>query len=128
MDKPMTAPTREPTWIKVADRHPPAHARYEVRLKDYSVIRLATPCYGMHMPWWVPFADGKESAPVDMRDDDEWRAVDAWAASRPEPAADALMTAACKPTRQQCANCRLWIHLPLADECICFAPQPPRRM
>ena len=59
-------------WNRVGERMPPPHARYEVFCLSGKNL-LATPCYGMHEPWWVPFADGKEGPPFAMEDRDEWR-------------------------------------------------------
>lgn len=62
-------------WTKNSDKKPPPHARYEVRRAETGPF-VATPCYGMHTPWWVPitvdlykpgaFVIGMDSA-------DEWR-------------------------------------------------------
>lgn len=61
-------------WHKVADKQPRPHARYLVR-RD-GATHTATPCYGMHAPWWVPMGiNGREYDPVDMRDTDEWQPV-----------------------------------------------------
>lgn len=62
-------------WTKAADRHPAPHARYEVRRADLGTF-VATPCYGLHAPWWVPlvadvFAPG--AIAFDFDDADEWR-------------------------------------------------------
>ncbi len=32
----------------------------------------ATPCYGMHEPWWVVKTMEGEAPPVPMKDEDEW--------------------------------------------------------
>lgn len=59
-------------WRTIKDEHPRPHARYEIRRDNR--IYTATPCYGMHHPWWVPMKiDGKEGDPVLMLDTDEWR-------------------------------------------------------
>lgn len=55
---------------KVKDAHPRPHARYTVR-RDGNWF-VATPCYGMHAPWWVPSSPTGETEPIDMRDTDEW--------------------------------------------------------
>lgn len=66
----LTALERRP-WSKVADAKPRPHARYTVR-RDGNT-HTATPCYGMHAPWWVPVSiDGVEYDPTTMLDTDEW--------------------------------------------------------
>lgn len=61
-------------WTKVADRHPLPHARYEVRREDVGRF-IATPCYGLHEPWWVPLI-ASVFAPeitIPFSETDEWR-------------------------------------------------------
>lgn len=59
-------------WTRVADAKPKPHAKYLVR--RLGCIHTATPCYGLHAPWWVPMAiSGKEYEPVTMKDTDEWQ-------------------------------------------------------
>lgn len=63
-------------WLKVENKHPPAHTLCLVRRLGY--VFTCTPCYGMHKPWWVPRAmlDAglvAESAPVCMKETDEWQ-------------------------------------------------------
>lgn len=59
------------SWSKISEAHPKPHARYLVRREEY--VFTATPCYGMHSPWWVPRSmAGGEHDPVEMKDDDEW--------------------------------------------------------
>lgn len=64
-------------WKTVQDGHPPRHAQYAV-VRDGRVF-TATPCYGMHAPWWVvrTMADGwpNEADPVPMKPDDLWMPV-----------------------------------------------------
>lgn len=66
------------TWQCVKDRQPPPHARYYVRRNG--LIFTATPCYGMHRPWWVVrlMQDNwpNEADPEPMRDTDEWSPVE----------------------------------------------------
>lgn len=62
-------------WVRVSDRRPGAHAKFEVRRPGLGTF-VATPCYGMHNPWWVPlvadkFAPG--SIAFGMEAGDEWR-------------------------------------------------------
>jgi hypothetical protein len=58
-------------WTKVSDRQPAPHAKY-LLLRD-DTICTATPCYGMHAPWWVPrVISGEETEPITMLDTDEW--------------------------------------------------------
>lgn len=55
---------------RIAEAYPPAHARYLV--KRDGVLFTATPCYGMHAPWWVVKTMEGEAEPVDIRPTDEW--------------------------------------------------------
>lgn len=59
---------------QVSDSYPPPHDMYLV-VRNGKVF-TATPCYGMHNPWWVvrtmPEYWPNEADPVDMRDDDQW--------------------------------------------------------
>ena len=55
---------------RVCDRHPPRH-QPSVVCRD-GVYFTATPCYGMHDPWWVVRTMEGEAPPVPMRPDDEW--------------------------------------------------------
>ncbi len=62
-------------WAKVKDEKPKPHARYYVRRGN--LLFTATPCYGMHAPWWVPRVPDdtttpRETSPINMQDDDEW--------------------------------------------------------
>ena len=60
-------------WIKVEDQSPPPHRVYRVYRQGVGEFH-ATPCYGLHHPWWVP-RNGftlKESFPIDMQDWDYW--------------------------------------------------------
>ena len=60
-------------WQRVGDKKPPPHDRYRV-CRDEKLFD-ATPCYGLHHPWWVP-RNGftlAESEPINMHDDDCWR-------------------------------------------------------
>lgn len=56
-------------WTKIEDAHPP-RGRQLVRRGRY--MFTASPCYGMHNPWWVPLAGEQETDPIDMLKDDEW--------------------------------------------------------
>ena len=58
------------TWRAVEKEHPPPHVRYLV-CRD-GVCFVATPCYGMHEPWWVPRDHEKECPPIPMRNADCW--------------------------------------------------------
>lgn len=63
---------KETEWRTVAGSQPPPHAKYLV--KRDGVLYTATPCYGMHSPWWVGRVLGAhESEPTGMRPDDEWQ-------------------------------------------------------
>lgn len=58
-------------FTTVDKMQPPPHRKCLV-LRD-GVFVTATPCYGLHVPWWVT-ADiyGKEYSPVNMLPSDEW--------------------------------------------------------
>lgn len=64
---------KKSTGTKIFDIHPPAHEIYKVFRQGIGEFH-ATPCYGMHSPWWVP-RNGftkTESEPIPMDDDDLW--------------------------------------------------------
>lgn len=65
-------------WQAVKQQHPPRHAKYLVRRDSWRFV--ATPCYGMHAPWWVPASCNtlgyKEDEPIHMQDADEWVPLD----------------------------------------------------
>lgn len=61
--------------MKVKDEHPPSHAKYLV--KRSGRFFTATPCYGLHVPWWVVCTMESEAEPVPMQDTDEWWTLDA---------------------------------------------------
>lgn len=80
--------------MKNSDQHPPPHAKYIVRRNG--LLYTATPCYGLHNPWWVVRLmgdffgpDGKyhqdqfEATPIEMRDSDEWWPIDEFMAACP---------------------------------------------
>lgn len=50
--------------------HPPPHERYLVNRGRIHFI--ATPCYGMHQPWWVAQTATGEVEPVPMEPNDRW--------------------------------------------------------
>ncbi len=60
-------------WMSVDAQYPPASARYFVWRN--SEVFTATPCYGMHHPWWVPRLLRKEYPPIDMLGSDRWVAA-----------------------------------------------------
>ena len=65
----------EADWKQVCNEEPRPHRKYIVRRED--VILTATPCYGMHDPWWVPLLiSGHEAEPVAMLDADWWKPRD----------------------------------------------------
>lgn len=55
---------------KVKDKHPPPHATYLVEKNNYYFV--ATPCYGMHSPWWIPMTHDKELDPIQILEIDAW--------------------------------------------------------
>jgi hypothetical protein len=65
------------TWVPVSERLPKPHAKYAVIRNG--LLFTATPCYGMHEPWWVvrlmPDDWPNEAEPVPMRDTDLWSAL-----------------------------------------------------
>lgn len=62
-------------WTQVKDESPRPHSKYTVRRDGF--VHTATPCYGMHDPWWVPISmHGHEIAAVTMRPTDEWSACE----------------------------------------------------
>ena len=59
-------------WNSVSISGPPAHEKYVVRRRSGTFV--ATPCYGMHEPWWVATTiDEGEADPIDIKDTDVWR-------------------------------------------------------
>jgi len=60
--------------MNASNGHPPPHAKYIVLRKGF--IFTATPCYGMHEPWWVVKTMEGEADPVGMLPDDEWWPLD----------------------------------------------------
>lgn len=61
-------------WRTISyDGYPPPHQRYVIRRAE--VIYTATPCYGVHDPWWVVKTLTGEAEPVVMLPDDEWQPV-----------------------------------------------------
>jgi len=62
--------------MTIAEQHPAAHNKYLV-LRGVTYF-TATPCYGMHAPWWVVRIMGKrfEAEPEPMEDTDQWWHVD----------------------------------------------------
>lgn len=66
-------------WRLVGTEHPPPHQKYIVRRNG--LLFTATPCYGMHDPWWVvrlmPDEWPNEAEPVSMRNDDVWATLSA---------------------------------------------------
>lgn len=61
--------------VLISECHPDPHAKYVV-VRD-GLVFTATPCYGMHSPWWVvtTMGDGvhtDEAPPVPFRPDDRY--------------------------------------------------------
>lgn len=67
-------------WQLIETNMPAPHNCYHVWRKDLGFFH-ATPCYGMHSPWWVPRngVTKEESDPIPM--------VDTWWKSPLEPPA-----------------------------------------
>ncbi|MBX3704011.1 MAG: hypothetical protein KF822_09575 [Steroidobacteraceae bacterium] len=82
--------------VAFSERNPPPHTRYLV-FRGGSAF-TATPCYGMHAPWWVCNTASGEVEPVDIEPTDRWISLDATPQSAPsDPAqvrAEALEQAA----------------------------------
>lgn len=57
-------------FAKIAEAHPHPHQRYVVVRGAF--VFTATPCYGMHQPWWVVKTLVGEADPVSMLDSDQW--------------------------------------------------------
>lgn len=56
-------------WSRIEDRTPEPHKAYRVWRADVRMFD-ATPCYGLHEPWWVP-RNGftrVNSDPISMKD------------------------------------------------------------
>lgn len=67
------------TLTENTTKYPPPHAKYLVSRDGWYFV--ATPCYGMHSPWWVSAVCAGsietspttcEAAPVPMLDTDKW--------------------------------------------------------
>ena len=59
---------------QVEGKYPPPHARYLVQRGRLYFV--ATPCYGMHKPWWVAQTADKEMEPVAIEPTDAWVAIE----------------------------------------------------
>lgn len=66
-------------WQRIADAHPAPHARYLVCRERVAFV--ATPCYGLHVPWWVPSGAMGELDPVGFQPEDLWCPLTALAPS-----------------------------------------------
>lgn len=55
---------------QVEDKYPPPHTIYLVKRGNYMFV--ATPCYGMHNPWWVTMTHDKELEPIKIEPTDKW--------------------------------------------------------
>ena len=73
----MNKPAVDVALIAVSEKHPPPHQQYLVA-RD-GMFFTATPCYGMHNPWWVvrTMAESwpNEADPVPMKPTDLWRVL-----------------------------------------------------
>ena len=70
MNKTPTSELR-PTMKLCRNEHPKPHAKYAVIRGD--CVFTATPCYGMHEPWWVVrLMPNNEADPVCMQPGDAW--------------------------------------------------------
>jgi len=58
---------------QIQGQHPQPHARYLVKRGHYTFV--ATPCYGMHAPWWVPMKHDGELEPISMESTDKWMPI-----------------------------------------------------
>lgn len=62
----------------IPNHYPEKHKAFVV--KRLGLYFTATPCYGMHSPWWViqyPFGESINEATTAMRDGDEFWPLDA---------------------------------------------------
>lgn len=69
----LLAPKSANRLTKCSDKHPPPHAKYTVH-RD-GLVFTATPCYGMHSPWWVVRTMEGEAPPVSIMPSDEWELI-----------------------------------------------------
>ncbi len=60
---------------QVEGAYPPPHNKYLVQRGHY--LFVATPCYGMHSPWWVPMIHNGEVEPINIESSDKWMKLDA---------------------------------------------------
>ena len=72
--------------MKNSQEYPEPNRRYVV-LRD-ELLFTATPCFGMHAPWWVTktmfsFPEN-ENAPTPMREDDEWWSLEEFLQKMPK--------------------------------------------
>jgi hypothetical protein len=58
-------------WTACSLQYPPPHRRYVVKREHWSAI--ATPCYGMHEPWWVVRTLTGELEPIRIEKTDQWQ-------------------------------------------------------
>ena len=58
----------------IFDEHPVPHRKYIVLRKEY--FFTATPCYGLHTPYWVVTTMNGEAPPVNFHNDDRWWPLD----------------------------------------------------
>ena len=61
----------------IPDQYPPPGTLCALRRNN--LYFTATPCYGMHKPWWIVRTLGEfpyhEVNPVDMKDEDLWQEI-----------------------------------------------------
>jgi len=60
--------------MMVKYQHPLPHAKYLVK-RDLFFF-TATPCYGMHEPWWVVQTMRDEAPPEPMLPEDQWWTIE----------------------------------------------------
>lgn len=68
-----TTDQQQPQAGEIPNCYPPPHTRYLVARGGYQFV--ATPCYGMHSPWWVAMVTDAEVHPVAMASGDTWIAL-----------------------------------------------------
>ena len=91
-----SAPSSLRQFVKVSVKYPPPHERYVV-IRNSDVF-TATPCYGMHNPWWVVQTMEREVDPVKIEPEDSWlRLVDFHLASRGQVPSETLEAAPSAP-------------------------------
>lgn len=83
-----------PQWWTFPETSPPPHAGEWLVERPGVGPFVATVCYGMHSPWWVPAIGGPQAQPVPMMPGDRWRP---WSA----PAHEAMKPPSCETCQDE---------------------------